>query len=63
MSPRKISADSDNWRPSYSDLTILPFEAHSGGPLRQRVSELEGTHPYPVGTTRYAHHWPLTSFV
>jgi len=60
VSSCKISAKSDNRRPSCSYFTILQFGAHLGFPLRQRISELWGP-TKPVGTARKAHHRSLTS--
>jgi len=58
----KMSAKSDNRRPSYSYLTILPFGAHFGVPFAPTDLRVGGTHSNPVGTLRYAHHRSLTLF-
>jgi len=53
----------DYRRPSYSDSTILPLEAHFGAPFVSTFLRDGGTHPHPVVTMRYAHHRFLIRFL
>jgi len=46
----KISAKSDDQRPSYSDLTMLPFGAHFEAPFLPTDLRVGEAHPHPVGT-------------
>jgi len=59
VSSCKISAKSDNRRPSYSDFTIW---ASFGAPFVPTDLRVRGTYPHLVGTMRYAHHPSLTGF-
>jgi len=50
--PCKISAKSDNWQPSYSNLTILPFRAHFGVP--SALTDLRVGGPTPTQLVPWA---------